>query len=138
MPKRHRRTVAVPADQAAPVRPVDQIEIRINGIPVGVPPELEAAVQRAYQGSVQLPTAEMTTTQAAAYLDVSRPFVIKLIERGELPCRLVGRHRRIPGAALRVYREKMFHQAKQAVDAMAQQSQELGLYDRGGPPSKDG
>jgi excisionase family DNA binding protein len=64
---------------------------------------------------------------------LSRPFVIKLIKRGELPCRLVGTHRRIPTPALVAYREKMFQQAKKAADEMAQLSQDLGLYQSEGP-----
>jgi excisionase family DNA binding protein len=137
MSKRRHGTNATPADRAARVRPVGDIEIRINGIRVDVSPELEAAVQRAYQGAVPTPAAEMTTTQAATFLDVSRPFVIKLIQRGELPCRRVGKHRRIPSAALRAYREKMFQQARQAADKLARQSQELGLYDLARRSSKE-
>ncbi len=49
---------------------------------------------------------------------------------------MVGKHRRIPGAALVEYREKMFQQAKRAGDAMAQKGQELGLYDLEGPTPK--
>jgi excisionase family DNA binding protein len=113
-----------------------QVEILVNGIRVAVSPELEAAVHRAYNGLCQSLPTEMTTTQAAAFLDVSRPFVIKLIKQGELPCRMVGKHRRIPSAALQDYREKMFQQAQRATDEMAQQSQELGLYDLEGPPPK--
>jgi excisionase family DNA binding protein len=78
----------------------------------------------------------MTTTQAAEFLDVSRPFVIKLVQRKELPCRMVGKHRRIPTDALLQYKEKMFQQAKTAADEMAQLSQDLGLYDAEEPPTK--
>jgi excisionase family DNA binding protein len=91
-------------------------------------PELEAAVKRAINGQSQPLPKEMTTTQAAEFLDVSRPFVIKLVKQGELPCRLVGKHRRIPTEAVTIYREKMFQQARKAADEMAQQSQDLGLY----------
>jgi excisionase family DNA binding protein len=108
----------------------------VNGTRVEVSPELEAAVRRAYQGSRQELPAEMTTTQAADFLDVSRPFVIKLVKRGDLPCRLVGKHRRIPTPALVKYRDKMFQRAKAAADEMVQLSQELGLYDIEGPPPK--
>src|ERR1700757_3578195 len=88
-----------------------KIEIAIDGIRVELSPELEAAVHRAYKGLCQPLPTEMTTTQAAEFLDVSRPFVIKLTKRGELPCRMVGKHRRIPSEALLEYREKMFQQA---------------------------
>jgi excisionase family DNA binding protein len=106
-----------------------QIEITVNGVRIDVPPELEAAVRRA-QAAARAPLPkEMTTTQAADFLDVSRPFVIKLVRRGELACRMVGTHRRIPTESLLAYREKMFQQAKKALDEMSQISQELGLYD---------
>jgi excisionase family DNA binding protein len=113
------------------------VEIIVNGVRVEVSPELEAAVHRAYQGLVPPLPAEMTTTQAAEFLDVSRPFVIKLVQRGELPCRMVGKHRRIPSAALLEYREKMYRRAKSAADEMAQTSQDLGLYEAEVPPSKE-
>jgi excisionase family DNA binding protein len=129
------RAPKVPAAGEAP-RPRGEVEILINGVRVAVSPELEEAVQRAYNGLFQTLPAEMTTTQAAAFLDVSRPFVIKLVKQGELPCRMVGKHRRIPTAALAAYREKMFRRAKTAADELAQLSQELGLYDLEGPPPK--
>jgi excisionase family DNA binding protein len=113
-----------------------RIEVLINGVRVEVSPELEAAVHRAYKGMNRPLPTEMTTTQAAEFLDVSRPFVIKLIKRRELPCRMVGKHRRIPSASLLEYREKMFQEAKKAVDEMTQLSQEQGLYDLGSPPRK--
>jgi excisionase family DNA binding protein len=116
--------------------PSGRVEILLNGVRVAVSPELEAAVHRAYNGLCQPLPTEMTTTQAAAFLDVSRPFVIKLVKQGELPCRMVGKHRRIPTAALQEYREKMFQQARRATDEMAQLSQELGLYGLEGPPPK--
>jgi excisionase family DNA binding protein len=75
----------------------------------------------------------MTTTQAAEFLDVSRPFVIKLIERGELPRRMVGKHRRIPSGALLAYREKMFQRARSAADETTRLAQDVGLYDEEAP-----
>jgi excisionase family DNA binding protein len=114
--------------------PANRIEVFVNGIRVEVSPELEAAVERAHKGLSQAQPAEMTTTQAAEFLDVSRPFVIKLVRRGELPCRMVGKHRRIPTGALRDYKAKMFREARSAADEMTRMAQDLGLYDLEGPP----
>jgi excisionase family DNA binding protein len=110
-------------------RQVDKIEITVNGVPIDVSPELEEAVRRAHQGLLQPLPREMTTNQAAEFLDVSRPLVIKLVRRGELPCRMVGKHRRIPSEALVQYRERMFQQARTAADEMAQRSQDARLYE---------
>jgi excisionase family DNA binding protein len=113
-----------------------EVEIMIDGVRVEVSPQLEAAVKRAPNELLRPPPAEMTTTQAAEFLDVSRWFVITLITRGELPCRIVGTGRRIPSTALEAYREKIFLRAKEAADEMTRMSQELGLYEADGPPPK--
>ena len=110
-------------------RRADRIEVTVNGVKIEVSPELEEAVHRAYEGLLRPLPKEMTTNQAAEFLDVSRPFVIKLVQRGELPCRMVGKHRRISSDAVVQYRDSMFQQARKAADEMTQLAQEAGLYD---------
>jgi excisionase family DNA binding protein len=122
------------AKQREQGRKADQIEITVNGVPIKVSPELEEAVHRAHKGLLRPLPREMTTNEAADFLDVSRPFVVKLVQRGELPCRMVGKHRRIPTEAVVQYRERMFQQARRAADEMAQLAQEAGLYEE--PPRK--
>jgi excisionase family DNA binding protein len=107
----------------------ERIRITVNGVRIPVSPELKRAVLRAQEGILQPPPSEMTTTQAAAFLDVSRPFIIKLTKSGALPCRRVGQHRRIPSEAVLQYRETMFEQAQKAADEIAQWSQDAGLYE---------
>ncbi len=46
---------------------------------------------------------QLTIQESAAFLNVSRPFVIKEVEAGRLKCRKVGRHRRLVFTELRRY-----------------------------------
>jgi excisionase family DNA binding protein len=71
---------------------------------------------------------EVTTHEAADILNVSRPFVIGLLEKGEIPFRKVGTHRRIPLAALLGYKGKTDAIQDEALDFLAAQAQELKLY----------
>src|SRR4051794_28044067 len=107
----------------------DQIDVHVNGVPVVVPADLKATIQRAIRMAGQPLPTEMTPSQAAEYLDVSRPFVIKLIKKGVLPCRMVGTHRRIPSPALVDYKKKMFVRAKEALDEMTRIAEEHRMYD---------
>jgi len=70
---------------------------------------------------------ELTTQDAADLLNVSRPFVIKEIEGGRLRCRKVGRHRRIEFEELRRYQAAQCERSEQALQKLADLSQELGL-----------
>lgn len=77
---------------------------------------------------VLMPTEqELTTVEAANFLNVSRPFVIKEMESGRLPHRKVGSHRRISMEDLLAYAQKMRAQQVKALDRMAKNARELGL-----------
>ena len=70
---------------------------------------------------------EFTTVEAAHFLNVSRPFVIKEIEAGRLPYRMVGTHRRIAFEDLVAYGKKMREKQTAALERMAENARELGL-----------
>jgi len=71
--------------------------------------------------------SELTTQEAADILNVSRPFLIKLIESKEIPCRKVGRHRRIRFSDLMEYKQKTDSQRSKALDELVAQAQELNM-----------
>jgi len=70
---------------------------------------------------------EFTTVEAAHFLNVSRPFVIKEIEEGRLPHRMVGTHRRIAFEDLVKHATDMREKRTAALERMADNARELGL-----------
>lgn len=70
---------------------------------------------------------EFSTVEAAHFLNVSRPFVIKEIEAGRLPHRMVGTHRRVAFEDLIAYARKMRERQEAALERMADNARELGL-----------
>lgn len=77
---------------------------------------------------------QLTTQRAANLLGVSRPYLIKLLDAGELPYHKAGSHRRIYLKDLREYQQRRDVERKAALDQIAKEAFELGLYDRTGIP----
>jgi len=75
--------------------------------------------------------AELTTVQAADVLNVSRPFLIKLLDENALPHRKVGKHRRIRMEDVMSYKSKIDREREAVLDQLAREAQEQEMgYDR--------
>lgn len=91
--------------------------------------ELLDAAARGEVLEVESLPAELTTGQAADLLGVSRPTVVNLVDRGELPARKIGTHRRLRVADVLAYRAGAREHRRAALDELTAVSEDLGLYD---------
>ncbi len=89
---------------------------------------LEAMAER-IPVSVIPAEAELTTQQAADFLNVSRPYLVSLLEAGQIDYRKVGRHRRVKFGDLLEYERKSREQRSKAIASLVSDAQELGLRD---------
>src|SRR5215831_2945466 len=71
--------------------------------------------------------AELTTQEAADFLNVSRPFLIQLLEQKKLPFRLVGTHRRVRFEDVLRYKEDIDSKRRKVLDELTARAQELDM-----------
>lgn len=101
------------------------IDFEPTGEYILVPKELSAVVARVLRvvaagGTVTIGSMpeELTTTTAAEQLGVSRPTLMKMIARGEIPAHKVGSHTRLSTPNVLSFRAARLERQRQAFDEM--------------------
>lgn len=114
----------------------DRVRLRLSGQDgdVEVPRSALAALARVLEsfahgeGVTVLPMrTELTTQQAADALNVSGPFLIGLLDAGQIEYRTVGTHRRVKAESLIRYLRDDDARRHEAADALAAEAHTLGL-----------
>lgn len=73
--------------------------------------------------------AELDTQQAANLLNVSKSYLIKLLESQEIPYRKIGKHQRISAKDLYEYKAKIDAKRSQTLNELTALTEELDLYE---------
>lgn len=80
-------------------------------------------------------SALLTTQEAADYLGISRPTLVRILERGEIPMEKPGRHRLVRLEDLVGYQDRMREQRRAALGQMVADAEDDGLYSKTDRPA---
>lgn len=105
------------------------VEISVPPAAVDALGKVLETIGRGHAVRVLADDEELTTNEAAELLHVSRPHLVTMLERGELPFRRVGAHRRVRLADVLALKRREDDLRRAALNELTGLSDALGLYD---------
>ncbi len=102
-------------------------EIPLPAFAVRILKDILAEVAQGHAVALFPVHAELTTQQAADLLNVSRPYLIGLLEEGQIPFRRVGQHRRVRFDDLMTFKRQDDESRHRIADDLTADAQEPGM-----------
>ena len=99
-------------------------------LPLGAVPLLLKILETMAEGNGMMVApvgAELTTSEAAEILNVSRPYVVKLIEDGKIPHHMVGSHRRLKLEDVVEYKTATRKRSEEVLGKLVEEGRKLGM-----------
>jgi excisionase family DNA binding protein len=97
-----------------------------GGEPVDLPPDTLKTLRKVVHGLASGTEPMLTTTEAADFLGVSRPYLTRLLKAGRIPYRKTGNRHLVPATALREFKASRDRQLDQ-LDRLAAAEEDLGV-----------
>lgn len=97
-----------------------------GGEPVDLPPDTLKTLRRVVHGLASGTEPMLTTTEAADFLGVSRPYLTRLLKAGRMPYRKTGNRHLVPATALRDFKTMRDRQLDQ-LDRLAAAEEDMGV-----------
>lgn len=119
--------------ESAPVRLIgdngkqDPIAVDLPEKAVGIIVDVLAELAKGNAVTVVPVRAELTTQQAANILNVSRPYLIGLLEEGKIPYRMAGNRRKVPLLELLDYKRLDYANRREIALKLTEEAQRIGL-----------
>ena len=124
-----RGLAAVPSRARARLVGPDGTEIEIPDDLYGILRDVVGALSQGMAISIAPHNTMLTTQEAADLLNISRPTLVRLLVDGEIPHTMRGRHRRVMLRDVLAYQERTRTERREALDQMAAEGEEAGLYE---------
>lgn len=97
-----------------------------DGEPVDLPPDTLKTLRKVVHGLASGTEPMLTTTEAADFLGVSRPYLTRLLKAGKIPYRKTGNRHLVPATALREFKTRRDRQLDQ-LERLAAEEEDMGL-----------